>query len=199
MKKTSRVLLIILPAVFALSSCGSFAAKEDPSGYEAEADEETYDSDEMSVDSREDAVFYVMRVNDDYLEIPGECNYVYVEGGGIYPELENGQIAKVTADIKIYEGGVAGYTGNYFITDLKDQTVMSYEEVTDDLSIPEAAAEEEMSYGNKLLQYRQNDDLYFIVQIGQNVDVYLNGESVMEYEWSDPDNILEPFFEEITV
>ncbi|MCR5409910.1 MAG: hypothetical protein K6E90_02900 [Lachnospiraceae bacterium] len=116
-----------------------------------------------------------------------------------YPELENGQIAKVTADIKINEGGVAGYTGNYFITDLKDQTVMSYEEVTDDLSISEAAAEEEMSYGNKLLQYRQNDDLYFIVQIGQNVDVYLNGESVMEYEWSDPDNILEPFFEEITV
>ena len=179
-----KILLLLMISVILLVGCGS----DNHSGHIADA---------MSVSSMDDAAFYVMRVNDDYLEIPGACKFVYLSEGGTYPKLENGQIAKVTADIDIYDGGEAGYMNNIFIKDLKEATVVSYGEVADDLSIPEATIEERMNYGKHMLQYRQDEDLYFIVLNRKYIDVYLNEELFIEYQWKEYGNILDPFFEKI--
>ncbi len=159
---------------------------------------EDYIADYMSVSSEDDAEFYIMRVNDDYLEIPGVCNFIYLDVDGTYPELKNDQIAKVITNIDIYDGGEAGFTRNYFIKKLKDSVILQYEDVIKEIDVPEATETEEMKYGKHMLQYRLNDDLYFIVLNRQYIDVYLNEELFMKYEWPHLDNILIPFFEKIT-
>lgn len=154
-------------------------------------------ADTMSIKSQDDVEFYIMRVNDDYLEIPNECKFIYLDKAGTYPELENGQIAKVTADVDIYDGGEAGYSGNYFIKELKSSEVLQYSDVVKDAELPIATETDKMEYGKHMLQYQLHDDLYFIVLNRQYVDVYLDEESFLEYEWSGLDNVLSPFFDMI--
>ena len=146
---------------------------------------------------KKDAEFYIMRVNDDYIQIPGTCNWIYLNQGGAYPNLRNGQIAKVTADVEIYDGGEAGYMGNYFIQELKDSAILQYEDVVKDIDIPTATETEKMNYGRHMLQYQHNDELYFIILNRQYIDVFLNDELFMEYEFDQLDNILSPFFEKL--
>lgn len=151
-------------------------------------------NDNMSVKSKNDVEFFIMRINEDYIEIPGACNCVYLGDGGTYPELENGQIAKVIADIDIYEGGEAGYTGNYFIKELKSFAIMQYDDVVNNIDVPEATENKDFQYGEHMLQYKDNNMLYFLVLNRQYVDVYLNDKKFMEYEFQNLDNDLAPFF-----
>lgn len=177
-----RMIAIFLTTALLLTGCGY------PSIYIA---------DDMSVNSKSHAEFYIMKVNSDYLEIPGRCNFVYVDTDGAYPELENGQVARVTADIDVYDGGEAGYTGNYVIKQLHDSVILPYKDVVENVDVPIATETEEMQYGRHMLQYQLNDDLYFIVLNRQFIDVYLNEELFIEYEWSSLNNILSPFFEKV--
>lgn len=156
-----------------------------------------YIADALYISHKKDAEFYIMRVNDDYIQIPGTCNWVYLTQGGAYPNLRNGQIAKVTADVEIYDGGEAGYMGNYFIQDLKDSVILQFEDVVKDIDIPTATETEKMNYGKHMLQYQHNDWLYFIILNRQYIDVFLNDELFMEYEYDQLDNILSPFFEKL--
>ncbi|MCQ2490808.1 MAG: hypothetical protein MJ079_04370 [Ruminococcus sp.] len=154
-------------------------------------------ADALDISSKKDAEFYIMRVNDDHIQIPGACNWIYLTQGGAYPDLKNGQIAKVTADVEIYDGGEAGYMGNYFIKELKDSAILQYEDVVKDIDIPTATETEKMNYGKHMLQYQHNDELYFIILNRQYIDVFLNDELFMEYEYNQLDNILSPFFEKL--
>ena len=187
----NRIIAIIFAIALLLTGCGQISddnKKNNPADYIA---------DYMSVNSENGAEFYIMRVNNDYLEIPGKCNFIYLDTGGAYPELENGQIARVTADIDVYDGGEAGYTGNYFIKQLHDSAILQYKDVVKNIDVPIATETEEMKYGRHMLQYQLNDDFYFIVLNRQYIDVYLNGKLFIEYEWSHLDNILSPFFEKV--
>ena len=87
--------------------------------------------------------------------------------------------------------------GNYFIQELKDSVILQYEDVVKDIDIPTATETEKMNYGKHMLQYQHNDELYFIILNRQYIDVFLNDELFMEYEYDESHNILSPFFEKL--
>ena len=187
----NRIIAIIFATALLLTGCGLISDDNNKNN------SVEYIADYMTVNSENNAEFYIMRVNNDYLEIPGKCNFIYLDADGTYPELENGQIARVTADIDVYDGGEAGYTGNYFIKQLHDSVILQYKDVVENVDVPIATETEVMKYEKHMLQYQVNDDLYFIVLNRQYIDVYLNEELFIEYEWSRFDNILSPFFEKV--
>ncbi len=200
-----KITVLAFSALILLSGCGrsdsgaesSEAASEVQAATSEISNTTGYIADSLDISNKKDAEFYIMRVNDDYIQIPGTCNWIYLNQGGAYPNLRNGQIAKVTADVEIYDGGEAGYMGNYFIQELKDSAILQYEDVVKDIDIPTATETEKMNYGRHMLQYQHNDELYFIILNRQYIDVFLNDELFMEYEFDQLDNILSPFFEKL--
>lgn len=200
-----KITVMAFSALILLSGCGRSDSEAESSEAASKVQTATseisnttgYIADALDISSKKDAEFYIMRVNDDYIQIPGACNWIYLSQGGAYPDLKNGQIAKVTADVEIYDGGEAGYMGNYFIKELKDSAILQYEDVVKDIDIPTATETEKMNYGKHMLQYRHNDELYFIILNRQYIDVFLNDELFMEYEYDESHNILSPFFEKL--
>lgn len=157
----------------------------------SDAKPEEYIADWLDIQNEDNKEFYIMRVNDDYLEVPGTCQWVYDSDGGEYPELENGQIAKVKADVAIYNGGIAGYTGNSFIRKLKDSEIVGYDSFINDCNVGELYTDD-INYNNRILKYQENDDVYLIVLNRRYIDVYKNGEAFLEYDQTEYDDILEP-------
>lgn len=200
-----KITVLAFSALLLLSGCGrsdsgaesSEAASKVQTATSEISNTTGYIADSLDISNKKDAEFYIMRVNDDYIQIPGTCNWIYLNHGGAYPNLRNGQIAKVTADVEIYDGGEAGYMGNYFIQELKDSAILQYEDVVKEIDIPTATETEKMNYGRHMLQYQHNDELYFIILNRQYIDVFLNDELFMEYEFDQLDNILSPFFEKL--
>lgn len=200
-----KITVMAFSALILLSGCGrsdsearsSEAASKVQTATSEISNTTCHIADALDISSKKDAEFYIMRVNDDHIQIPGACNWIYLTQGGAYPDLKNGQIAKVTADVEIYDGGEAGYMGNYFIKELKDSAILQYEDVVKDIDIPTATETEKMNYGKHMLQYQHNDELYFIILNRQYIDVFLNDELFMEYEYNQLDNILSPFFEKL--
>ena len=150
-------------------------------------------ADWMDITSESDKEFYIMRVRGDYFEIPGTCLSVF-DGNGGYPDLEEGEIARVVADVDIYDGGVAGYMGNSFIKELKDVEKLEYRDAIDTLNIPDIT-EGDFEYAKKLLKYEDENGVYLIVPNQEYVDIYLNGSFFDKYELKKDGDDTQRFFE----
>lgn len=189
---------ILLLCIGMLSACGrdDLKAMSDTSDITSEEAKDIADG--MSITDEEDKEFIVLRVKDDYIEISGDCDLVYLEDGGKYPELADGQVAWVKADVAIYGGGIAGYTGNIFIRDLKQYEILDYKEVVDKIDVPDCE-NQRFEHGKALLQYQVADRCYFVVRNRQYIEVYLDGTLIKEYEDDDLDAnmILAPFWAEV--
>lgn len=153
--------------------------------------------DAMSGEIEKNKGFYIMRVKDDYLEIPGECKNVY-EGDVKYPELADGEIAYVTADVRICSGGDAGYHRNIFIDKIKSCENVEYSSVCQLLDIPNIY-DSPYAFKVKMLSYNEGDKYYLCVMNRQYVEVYENGKPYMEYEYREYEeqhkSSREPLFE----
>lgn len=155
-------------------------------------------NDKLRVKTKRNKEFAVIRVKDDYYELPQASNLVYTENGVDYPQLKDGEIAYVVADVNIYYGGVAGYTDNIFIKDIKSYSVIDHEEAAEKLNIPDAN-DSDFKYGSHILQYKDENDLYLIMISRNLVVVYRDLEPFMEYEAGGTyENELIPFFEKIS-
>ena len=208
-KKLFMVLLVF--SVSILSACEKDKAGNDlepvgviagddlePVGVIADDDLEPVEvvMDDLDITYEQDKEFYILKLKDDYLEIPGMCNWVYEEKEGNLPELTDGQIALVIADVAILNGGEAGYTGNLSIEELKSYTILDYQEFLERTDIPNAQ-DQTFEYQTRILSYQDSNKNYLVVLDGQYVEVYLDGSCVMEYEWSEGEE-LKPFFAEVS-
>lgn len=155
-----------------------------------------YIADYLEITSEKDQEFIALRVKDDYLEVTRGYDNVYAGKGGEYPELSDGQVARVKADVDVYDGGEAGYTGNKFITDLKQYEVLDYRDVVYELDIPSCEGKSGF-YGQDLLQYQDGEKIYFIILNRNYIRVYSDGTFIMEYEYNDLEDKLEPFWTEV--
>lgn len=206
MKKTVVVIGLIMLGV--LSGCKKDSRDMKPEVTETEGTgqkvteqkvtepKSSYIDDYLEILSRENSEFVVLRVKDAYLEVTRDYEMVYVGKEGEYPELEDGQMARVVADVDIYDGGMAGYSGNKFITDLKQYEVLDYRSAVDELKIPSCEGETTF-FGHFLSHYQDGEKLYFIIFYQDYVRVYLDGAFIMEYEYDDLENYLETFWEEV--
>ena len=161
-------------------------------------------ADAMYITPEDDKEFTLIRVKDDYIEITREENgtqwnlYVYTELTGMYPDIEDGQCAKVVADVNIYDGGEAGYMDNIFIKDLKSYTPIDYKEVIDEAKLEDASSHT-FDGNNHILQYQKDGNIYLLILCGGDVEVYKDGSHYMEYEYKDlkDDEMTKPFFESL--
>ena len=152
-------------------------------------------ADELFVTAEKGKEFYVMRVKDSYLEIPGPCENIWLGANGEYPEMEDGQIVRAVADVYLLNGGVAGYCNNIQIENLISSTEVDYKEALAQLAIPDAESTA-MDYNNKLLRYDIGGRSFLITVNGQYIEVYTEEGPYMEYEYNATrDDKLDPFFE----
>lgn len=114
--------------------------------------------DDMEVWRQPDREFFMMRIGSDYIEIPHECNFVYLTGSSQYPAMEDGQIVRVVADVEIAYGGIAGYLGNLFIKEIKSVEPVDYRYVIDRLEVPDAM-EQEFEFDERMLAYEAEDQV----------------------------------------
>ncbi len=188
-------LFVVLALIFIGVLCG---CKKDNRDIEQEKTEigSAYIADYLEITSEKDQEFIVFRVKDDYLEVTREYEKVYKGQGGNYPELVDGQVARVKADVDVYDGGEAGYTGNKFITDLKQYEVLDYRDVVYELEIPSCEGKTGFC-GQDLLQYQDGEKLYFVILNRNYIRVYSDGTFIKEYEYSGLEDELEPFWTEV--
>lgn len=191
MKKLFVVVVLIFVGV--LSGCQKESRDTEP---EVKEPVSAYIADYLEITSEKDQEFIVLRVKDDYLELTREYEWVYAGKGGKYPELADGQVARVKADVDVYDGGEAGYTGNKFITDLKQYEVLDYRDVIYELDIPSCEGRSGF-YGQDLLKYQDGEKLYFIILYRNYIRVYLDGTFINEYEYSGLEDKMEPFWTEV--
>ena len=184
---------VVLIFVGVLSGCQKESRDAEP---EVKEPVSAYIADYLKITSEKDQEFIVLRVKDDYLELTREYEWVYAGKGGKYPELADGQVARVKADVDVYDGGEAGYTGNKFITDLKQYEVLDYRDVIYELDIPSCEGRSGF-YGQDLLQYQDGEKLYFIILNRNYIRVYSDGTFMKEYEYSGLEDELEPFWTEV--
>ncbi|MDO5156976.1 MAG: hypothetical protein Q4D51_13540 [Eubacteriales bacterium] len=167
-------------------------------GSDNTTEEDMYVADAMSSEKENNKSFYIMRVKDDYLEIPGECKCVYIEGDAKYPELEDGQIAYVTADVTIIDGGEAGYMRNIFIDKLISCEQLEYSDICQTLEISDIH-DLPFAYANHMLRYIDGDKYYLCVLNRQYIEVYENGMPYMEYDYNEiyeqNESIMSPLYE----
>lgn len=194
MKKVQVMLVVFIMGIMTACAGESMVQEQEK--------EETceYIADDMTVTYENDKEFIVLKVKDDYMEISGNCQDVYLSEGGAYPALSDGQAARIKADVEIYDGGEAGYAGNLFIEDLKDYEIMDYKEVVEKLELPDCVrGEDHYQWGEWLCKYQVNDKYYFVVLNGMYIEVYFDGEFIKEYDWTslEDDEILEPFWTEV--
>lgn len=155
-------------------------------------------ADGMRVWAEDAKEFCIMCVDNRYLEVPGDCKPVYLGENGRFPELDDGQIASVTADVQIYDGGEAGFMHNIFIEDLISYSVIDRDKVADIPDIPDAGSTG-FSYGVHMLKYDTGDHKFLLVMNERYVHVYLDGYPITEYEQSvHYEDMLDPFFEWIS-
>ena len=162
MKKTQLMCIAFLMWIMTACAGEGVVQKKD----EPLVPEETYEyiDDDMTVTYEKDKEFIVLKVKEDYMEISGNCQDVYLLESGKYPELSDGQAAWVKADVEIYDGGVAGYAGNLFIEDLKQYEILDYEEVVERLEVPDCVrGEDQYQWGEYLCKYQVDGKYYFIV------------------------------------
>lgn len=188
-------LFVVFALIFIGVLCG---CKKDNRDIEQEKTEigSAYIADYLEITSEKDQEFIVFRVKDDYLEVTRDYEKVYKGQGGNYPELADGQVARVKADVDVYDGGIDGYTGNKFITDLKQYEVLDYRDVVYELDIPSCEGKSGF-YGQDLLQYQDGEKLYFIILNRNYIRVYSDGTFIMEYKYDELEDKLEPFWTEV--
>ena len=140
-----------------------------------------------------DQSFYVMRVGDDYLRLPGTGYMVMADKGGELPDLEDGQFAYITANLKDVcnnFGYVSSHT--YYITSISSAEYLSYEDINERCDIPELGTDGYYS----LFRYTKDDVLYLLV-IRDNIFAYTDGGLFAEYERPDRGDPFEPFLNDM--
>ena len=189
MKKLLHILCVVLVISFCLAMAGCNKESSVP-GYGSAV------ADAMSSEGKKNYKFYVMKAGDRHMTIIDDCVDVYDFEDCVSEDLEDGQIALVKADVTIVTGGFAGYCNDIFVKKVKSVKVLDYEDVVKKVKIPEAGSDE-FSYYKRFFKYENEDGIYFVFLDRQYIDVYLNGEKYMQYEFDGLEDDLAPFYESL--
>ena len=195
MNKLIRILSIALTISLGISIIGC-AEKKQPAKSSVLMTVSGDMADSISSKEKHNYSFYVMKVKGEYRSIIEDCVDVYRLEDHISPDMKDGQIALVTADVSIATGGFAGYCNDIFVESVESITILDYKDVIDQVDIP-VAGSDEFAYYRRFFQYENNGDIYFVFLYRQYIEVYVNGKHYMEYEFEDLDDDFKPFFDSL--
>ena len=145
--------------------------------------------------------FYCMRVNDRYYSFTvsgSSAELLSADEQYLYPDIEDGQFARVTADVEMIVSSF-GYvpvtkTISTRITDLKSCEPMEFGDITKIFNLPSADGQE-INKNSKLFQYTRNGKLYLIFVCDKVVSAYTEDGLLIEYELKDGEDQFKRFFE----
>ena len=184
--RTATVLIITaMAASFIFAGCGNNEVRLVPTSdteatYTEESHtEETYIADQLFKTNEEDAEFVIFKIGDYCFEVFSQDEHVQIRDIMTDPEefglhMEDGQAAKITADIIRYDGGEEGFWGNIEITDLKSFDLLTYERLFGMVAIRDAK-ENVFDAKNDLLKYQGSDGNHVIVPFRSDVFFYRDG------------------------
>ena len=189
MKKMFHILCIVLVILsgLAMTRCNKMSSVSDK-GYVI--------YDDISSKDKKNYSFYVMKIDDRYKTIIDECVDVYNFEDHVSEDLEDGQIARVKADVSIVTGGFAGYNNDIFVNKVKSVKVLDYKDVVRKVNLP-VAGSDEFSYNKRFFKYVNDDGVYFVILDRKYIYVYLNGALYMQYEHDDLEDSFAPFFDSL--
>ncbi len=204
MKKTTiKPILLAAATMIAFAGCGKTGTDVDPGATDVKKEpvvisEPAKDPDDdivddMSITAEDGKELIIMRVKDDYIELTNNCEPVYCQGEAAFPEMSDGSVIRMVADADIYMGGEAGFLNNAFIKNVIETEPLDYAETASKLEIPNLIGND-FEYGQYVLQYRIDDDIYFALLYAGDIILYKNGESVFEYEYSVNSDVMEPLY-----
>ena len=178
--------LVLCSMALSLSGCGngtgeSFAPTTPVQSTTTEPEDV---ADSMDIAHEDNKEFYIINVKDIFYEInlskyyvdskPHNViwpEYIYCTDGGTFPEIKDGEVAKVVADIDLYNGGEDGFSNTIFIRNLKDYEVVDYSEVIETFEIQDVT-DHTIDRDNHILKYQEMNDIYLLVLSGDFVEVY---------------------------
>ena len=186
--------MVLGSMVFSMSGCGNNTgtsfSQTPPNQTTTSAPVDVADG--MDIAHEENKEFYVINVKDRIYEINLSQYYVdstpqnviwpeniYLEKGGAFPEIKDGQVAKVIADVAIYNGGEDGFCNTIFIQGLKKYEVVDYSEVIEKFDIQDVT-DHTIDSDNHILKYQEMNDIYLLVFNGDYVEVYKDNELYAE-------------------
>ena len=129
-------------------------------------------SDSMSVYKEWDKEFYMFRAGDVYYEFRRIDGYLSIEDmynteASDIPDMNDGDLMKVTADVDIYYGGVGGSNYSIKINKLKSAEHFDYGQLIDILEIEDIADDISIDRMNIIKMHRneKNSDTYLIFPV----------------------------------
>ena len=155
-------------------------------------------ADGMTTTPVDDKEFVVIRIKDEYYDIRRRDEYlrlhrVYTVRTD-YPEIAEGNCARVVADVDIVLGGIAGYNDDYFIKNVKSCVPLTYDEVDAEFDLADAG-EVNIDMYNHLLIYHDAGSSYLVCIYRDKTVVYKDGVFFAEYddESTEGSETFEPF------
>ena len=201
-KKT--ILIILIVSVLLISGCArvinNSSATQATTQTTTQAVTEEID-DDMNIDSANDMEIYVIRIRDEFYEITNENGntmvwQIFNTNTGVYPRIEEGQIAKIVADVEIYNGGEDGYSNDKFINRLKSFEQVSYSDILDIFDIADAC-DNMLDSNHNILKYQDLDNIYLLLPYGGDYVAYRDGTFVGQYSMGQYEDYPEGFFNHI--
>ncbi len=155
-------------------------------------------ADGMTTTPEDDKEFVVIRIKDEYYDIRRSGEYLRLHDVYTvktdYPEIAEGNCARVVADVDIICGGIAGYEDDYFIRNVKSCVPVTYDEVAAEFALADAG-EHNIDMYNHLLIYHDAGSSYLVCIYRDKTVVYKDGVFYAEYddESAEGSETFEPF------
>ncbi len=142
--------------------------------------------DDMYTDYVNDKEFIVFKTHDKLYETDGDFNSIDFSKGVEPLALNNGEFARFNADVRIDNGGIAGYCNKPTVQKIHSQKKITLDDAIKECSIPEIT-EIEFSLATVISRYSADKDTTYLIfrnnaPIATTFDIYRNGEFVTSYE-----------------
>ena len=127
-------------------------------------------SDSLTVYKELDKEFYMFRAGNKYYEFRRIDGYLTIEDmydteNSDIPDMNDGDLMKVTADVDIYYGGISGSNHSIKINKLKSADLMDYNQIIDLLEIDDIADDISINRMNIIKMHRNEKNFEYISRV----------------------------------
>ena len=173
MKKFLMILLVFI--CFSLNGCGDYIKEEEKNNYE------------LYILKCEEKI-YIVGYSNKYLNIDSNFN-------GEIPTINDGEFAKINADVIVRTGGEKGYDNDLFVYKINDFEIISLEDYLLENEIPEYPAHLAYPEGLEIVQVGKNK--YYIQMHKGGYRLYLDSELVEEFYGENVDENMNDYLNEL--
>ena len=201
MFKRGLVICSIMLAVFcaSLTGCSSDNAKSKKTSGSSTERPSIMLGDTYVVPAR-GLTFYCMRVKDEYymfMLTGSSAKVLSADEPSLFPVLEDGQFARVTADIEetINDFGYVPVITpvSTRIVKLKSSEPVEFDDITGVFNLP-SPEDENINPESKLFQYTRDGKLFLILRYKGNVTAYTKAGLFISYEYGTGEDCFKEFF-----